>query len=80
MTKWQTSTPCDLICRLRKSSLFLLGSEVSEILDKKLQIIVIYLDGGISNVILFKKVEKIVTRSLKCCQQEASGAVSFQCQ
>jgi hypothetical protein len=27
-----------------------------------------------------KKVQTIVTRSLKCCQQEASGAVSFQYQ
>jgi hypothetical protein len=79
MTKWQTSTPCDLICHLRNRSLFPLGSEISKILDKRLQIIVIYLDGGISNVILYKKVQKIVTRR-KCCQQEASGAVSFQCQ
>jgi hypothetical protein len=58
MTKWQTSTPCDLICRLRNSSLFLLGSEVSEILDKKQQIIVIDLDGGISKLFYSKKLKK----------------------
>jgi hypothetical protein len=58
MTKWQTSTPGDLICRLRNSSLFPLGPESSKNLDKKTTNNSHLFFGGISIVILFKKVKK----------------------
>jgi hypothetical protein len=78
MTKWQTSTPCDLICRLRNSSLFPLGSEVSNILDKKTTHNSHLFRWRHFQCYFIQKSWKIVTRR-KCFQQEASGAVSFQC-